>query len=220
MKELTHAIINLRLERGDLSGALKVARELEQRTLNQEEWGQVWRKIPPAEILDTLKKSGQKSQTEFIKWLEGGEDAITLILACESFDQKVDLTVLANMMDHHIEQGENDSEEQLYTGAKYVKMNFPSLHNDWALQAKELALARGNIQTALIAADLSGDSLSEAEIISLLISHTEALTEALQKEKREIIDALIEDKNIILLLEIVPDNKKMIYEKIRSLIFD
>lgn len=220
MKELTHAIVNLRLERGDLSGALKVARELEKRTLNQEEWSQVWRKITPAEIMDSLKTSGQKSQTEFIKWLEGGEDAITLILACESFGQKVDLTVLANMLDHHIEQGENDSEAQLCAAAEYAKMNFPDLHKDWALKAKEVALARGSINAALIATDLSGDSLSEAEIISLLISHTEALTEALQKEKRETIDALMEDKNIMLLLEMVPDDKKMIYEKIRSLIFD
>lgn len=218
--ELTHAIVKLHLEKGDLNGALKVARELERRTLNREEWGQACRKIPPTEIMVNLKTSGQKSQTEFIKWLKGGIDAITLISACESFGQKVDLIALANIMDHHIEQGESDSEEQLCAGAKYVKMNFPGLHNNWALNAKEIALARGKINAALIAADLSGVSLSEAEIISLIISYTQTLTEAIQKDKKEVIDKLEESKNIMLLLEMVPDDKKIIYEKIRSLIFD
>ena len=222
MKDLTNAIIRLYLERGDLSGALKVAKELENRSLNNDEWREVNHKIP----LDTVRKvlirtTDERDRTAFIWWLEDGNDAINLIAFNETFKKQVNLRVLQRMMMYHVEEGEADSAAQLCAGIPYLKEELTDSAYGWAIQAKKLAIAKGDIDITLRAAELS-NGLNEEEIKDLLTAHVEALITASKAEKTNLgksKEVITECKRILELFNAIPLDKQTIYSKVRELIF-
>jgi len=223
MKDLTNAIIRLYLERGDLAGALKAANELENRALNNDEWREVNQKIPLNTVREVLvKTTDQKNQDSFIAWLENGNHVINLISFNKDFEKQINLQALKRMVIYHAEEGEADSEEQLCAGIPYLQKELIGLAYRWAIQAKKLGIAKGNIDAALKAAELSSP-LNEEEVKDLLTAHVDALIEANQKEKNgsgKSQEVLTECKRILELFHAIPPDKQAIYEKIRKLIFN
>lgn len=226
MRNLTNAIVRLCLERESLLGALQAAYEMENRTLTNDEWREAARKMPLEKIRDILVKFDsfvveQKTQDAFIKWLERGRDVINLISTNKAFKSQINLKSLKKMMTYHIKEGDIDSEAQICAGIPYLREDFPELTKKWALQAKKLAIARGNIEIALKAAELS-DALNEEEIKDLLTEHIEkliAISIAEKSNSGKSQEALTECKDILKLFKIVPADKQAIYEKIRQFIF-
>ncbi len=222
MKDLTNAIIRLYLERGDLAGALRAASELENRVFSDDEWSNTHKKIPLEKIRqDLVKSADKKAQAGFIRWLEGGHDAISLIAFNEAFESQVNTKVLAEMMSYHTEEGDEDSEKQLCAGIPYLKRELPELTLKWALRAKEIAINKGNIDIALKAAEFSND-LKEEEIKDLLTTHIEALIAASEAEKENFgksKEVLTEYKRILELFNAIPLEKQAIYSKVREFIF-
>ena len=222
MKDLTNAIIRLCLVRGDLLGALQAANELENRVFSDHEWRNTHEKIPLEKIRqDLVKSDDKKAQTGFIRWLEGGHDAISLISFNEAFKSQINTRVLADITIFHVEEGEKNSEQQICAAIPYLKKDMPELTLEWALRAKEIAISKGNIDIALKAAELS-DDLKEEEIKDLLAAHVENLIAASLAEETnpgKSQEVLAECKDILKLFKIVPADKQVIYEKIRQLIF-